>query len=158
MLVTPKSLRPQKVVATKTKKTFWSCVVVAVVVDLFFYKNAAVWYLNVDVANFLQFCQPQSNVIFVTQGGNHKGSRRVDFVTSLEQPWCLESPVVLGHQDKHNRGRKRERPYFLVSQILLKLAPSTLPGLKQDCSLNFNDKATSAHCSLLSTHAHRTKR
>ena len=55
-LVAPKSLWPRTIIATKTKRTFLSRVVVAVVAflcPLFLYQNAAVLYLNVDVPNFL---------------------------------------------------------------------------------------------------------
>ena len=50
-----KSLWPRTIVATKTKRTLLSRVVVAVVAllwPLFLYQNAAVLYLNVDVAIF----------------------------------------------------------------------------------------------------------
>ena len=54
-LVARKSLWPRTTVATKTKKTLLSRVVVAFVAflcPLFLYQNAAVLYLNVDVAIF----------------------------------------------------------------------------------------------------------
>ena len=54
-LVAWKSLWPRTTVATKTKKTLLSRVVVAFVAflcPLFLYQNAAVLYLNVDVAIF----------------------------------------------------------------------------------------------------------
>ena len=53
MLDAQKSLWPQMIIATKTKRTLLSRVVVAVVAllcPLFLYQNAAVLYLNVDVA------------------------------------------------------------------------------------------------------------
>ena len=51
----PKFLWPRTIIATKTKRTLLSRVIVAVVAflrPLFLYQNAAVLYLNVDVAIF----------------------------------------------------------------------------------------------------------
>ena len=36
--------------------------------------------------------------------------------------------------------------------------PRTQTQLQQDCSLDLNDEAITAHCSLLFAHAHRSKR
>ena len=66
-LVARKSLWPRTTVATKTKKTLLSRVVVAFVAflcPLFLYQNAAVLYLNVDVAIFANFGNQKIIVIF----------------------------------------------------------------------------------------------
>ena len=62
-----KSLWPRTIVATRTKRTLLSRVVVAVVAflcPLFLYQNAAVLYLNVDVAIFANFGNQKIIVIF----------------------------------------------------------------------------------------------
>ena len=69
-LVARKSLWPRTTVATKTKKTLLSRVVVAFVAflcPLFLYQNAAVLYLNVDVAIF--FANFGNQKIIVIFGG-----------------------------------------------------------------------------------------
>ena len=50
-----KILWPRTIVATKTKRPLWSCVIVAAVMVVFSYQNAAVSYLNVGVVIFANF-------------------------------------------------------------------------------------------------------
>ena len=66
------------IVATKTKRPLWSCVVVAVVVllwPLFLYQHVAVLYLKVDIAIFANFGNQKITVIFVQQAQNPPSTR-----------------------------------------------------------------------------------
>ena len=61
---------PRTSIGAKTKRPWWSHVVVAVIAllwPLFLYQNAAVLYLNVDIAIFANFGNPKIMVIFVQQ-------------------------------------------------------------------------------------------
>ena len=99
-----KSLWPQTIVATKTKRPLWSRVVLAAAVVAILYQNAAVLYLNIDVAIFFcQFGNQKIVVILVQQAKNLPSTKEGVFCTFVDF-------LVAPNHDDFLRNKTRAAP------------------------------------------------